>query len=99
LAEQKRNCGNHLEATALPWTLPRWLWGEAEPADNQTLTGGAPLRSVIIPEGVEMELVAAMTHARLGWDRKWQALYLLMAFLTLVFQFMCGHHNVLRTAA
>ncbi len=33
-----------------------------------------------------MELVAAMTHVRLGWDRKWQALYLLMAFLTLIFQ-------------
>jgi len=31
-------------------------------------------------------MVAAMTNVRLGWDRKWQALYLLMAFITLIFQ-------------
>jgi hypothetical protein len=33
-----------------------------------------------------MEMVAAMTNARLGWDRKWQRLYLLMAVVTLLFQ-------------
>jgi len=33
-----------------------------------------------------MEMVAAMTNVRLGWDRKWRALYLLMVFITLIFQ-------------